>query len=279
MTPVVVLGGSGLIGAAVANRFRAAGHVVQAPSARELDLVGADAPRRLAELLAAQTLLVVAVRARAVSDPLVLFPQEWVMMRNVVAALERVACRCLYLSSAAVYGEPSSTPVTEETPVAPASPYGLARVTAEGLLQHAVEAAHLLILRPCMVYGPGDRSTAYGPARFARSLLEQGRIELYGDGADRRDYVYVDDVAEIAYRLARQQCSGVYNVASGRSCSFAELAETLRGLAGRPVEVISLPQRRPRSEQHFDLGKLTAALGPFPFVPLADGLRRVVAHG
>jgi UDP-glucose 4-epimerase len=280
--PVVILGATGFLGTALTWRFqRGPGYDVAALGSRDLDLNAPDAATQLARRLRPDCELIVAARARSVPDPLTQLRRDVDLILSVVRALEiQPVRRCVYLSSSAVYGDDQSNlGITEETPPAPTNLYGLAKLTSERLLAQVARQASipLLSVRPCLIYGPGDTSRAYGPPRFLHALREGGRIELYGEGGDRRDYVHVDDFAEIIWRLNCGGCHGVYNVASGSSVSFCDVVALLQRLWQRPFEVVSVPQRRPCIEQGFDVSKLQAALGDFSCVPLETGLAKTVA--
>lgn len=191
-------------------------------------------------------------------------------------ALHRVK-KCIYISSSSVYGDlKSNLHITEDTPVRPSSLYGAAKLAGEQILEQSVQEHDipLLILRPCMIYGPGSRDQgAYGPMKFARSIQKKGEIQIFGDGAELRDYVFIDDFAEIIFRLAASRKRGTYNIASGKSISFQRLADAFERLLKRRIRRVRIERDRPKSSQGFKTEKMRRVLPGFPFTSLQEGLK------
>jgi nucleoside-diphosphate-sugar epimerase len=193
--------------------------------------------------------------------------------------------RIVYISSAEVYGNPTSSPVAEDARLAARSPYGAAKIAAEELvrLYGAVYGLDFCILRLFSVYGPGqsDRSVLSSIIRQART---SGTIRLF-DLTPTRDYVYVADVATAIWAsIAHAQPLGAgrtFNVATGVGTTVADLAQTvLSALSLRtPVEQVSFSDRPP----HGSIGTLVAdtsaihkALSWKPSFDLAAGLAKTL---
>ncbi|HTE65144.1 MAG TPA: NAD-dependent epimerase/dehydratase family protein [Candidatus Binatia bacterium] len=200
------------------------------------------------------------------------------MAATVARALERQPAPCVYISSDAVYGF-DVNPVTEETAVAPGGYYALAKYTGEKLLEYAAGAKGfpLLSLRVAAAFGPGDPHGSYGPNGFARSLARDRSIRIFGQGEEERDHVHVDDVARLAVALMRAGASGVFNIATGRSRSFAQVIEAIRKLVPYEVAVTNAPRKSPITHRSYDITRLDQAVPGFPFTPLEDGLRATLA--
>jgi UDP-glucose 4-epimerase len=135
----------------------------------------------------------------------------------------------------------------------------------------------LLTLRITGVYGPGDPHASYGPNAFARSLARDRSVRLFGAGEEERDHVFVGDAAAVAAGLLRAGATGVYNLATGQSHSFADVVKTLRDLVPYEVEVASVARKSPITHRRFDVARLRAALPGVRFTPLADGLTATLA--
>ncbi len=145
--------------------------------------------------------------------------------------------RFVYASSAAVYGNPVDSPVAETHPTAPISPYGLQKLTSEHyaklLGQHSQFSC--VLLRLFNVFGPRQRldSPYSGVISIFQNQMQKGLpINLYGDGNQTRDFIYVTDVA-VAFSKALQRSfptKGNYtcNIATGNSFSLRELIEALK---------------------------------------------------
>lgn len=280
---VLVVGASGFIGSAIVAelRRRAPEASVTGIGSSDLDLSRDDVRNDLARLLGPDVTVVVALRANAVSGQDVL-EAELVITRPIAKCLrDGLAKRCLYLSSIAVHGERTSNlAIDEHSQIDPTSHYGLAKFCSEKLLSLAASEAKipLLILRPSQVYGPGDRSRTYGPSSFIPETLAYGRVTYFGDGSDRRDHLYVKDLAAIVVDLARSQTTGVLAVGTGSSHSAKEVAEALVAAGGGGIVVETTERRRPRIDLGINNSRLRDELPKVTFTPIEDGLAETWRH-
>jgi UDP-glucose 4-epimerase len=276
---VVILGASGFLGRAVQGELARAGVEVVAHSSKTLDLTRPEAAEMLAGQLDPGTTLVFASALTPDrGQTLDTYTANVAMVATVARALERQPAPCVYISSDAVYGF-DVNPVTEETAIAPGGYYALAKYTGEKLLEYAAGAKGLplLSLRVAAVFGPGDPHGSYGPNGFARSVACDRSIRIFGQGEEERDHVHVDDVARLAVALVRADASGVFNIATGRSRSFAQVIEAIRKLVPYEVAVTNAPRKSPITHRSYDITRLEQAVPGFPFTPLEDGLRATLA--
>jgi nucleoside-diphosphate-sugar epimerase len=274
MSPVVLLGHTGFIGKPLFDRLQPD---VQGFASKTLDLRDPAALSRLDGVVDASTTLIVTSALTpdkgATIDTL---SQNFAMAANLGRYLEQhPVARCVYLSSDAVYPM-LDEPVTEAGPVEPSNFYALAKYTAERVLQHAATPAGfpLLILRPTGVYGPGDTHNSYGPNRFVRSIVQERTVRLFGEGEERRDHLFLDDVVRLVTHLAFGDVTGVLNVASGDSRTFMSVVDDLREIVPYEFKLETTPRRTPITHREFDLRRLHAALPEFCFTPFREGLRR-----
>ena len=151
--------------------------------------------------------------------------------------------RFIYFSSGgALYGE-TKRAAGDSTMPRPASHYGLNKYAGEQIVR--LEAPSYAILRPSNIYGPGQRADQEGGvvAIFIERLLAGRTIDLHGDGRQRRDFVYVDDVVDAVELAIEWPNDVIWNVASGRSVSIVELLATLQATAEREALVRRIPAR------------------------------------
>lgn len=136
-------------------------------------------------------------------------------------------CRCILLSSAAVYGQPLAMPITEETPVSPLSPYGFHRHYCELMLDEYRRLYGMkgTVLRIFSAYGVGlFRQVVWDICR--KALDCGGELVLSGTGEETRDFIHAQDVAQaVALLSALPEWQAVYNLASGEEVSIQSLAE------------------------------------------------------
>ena len=202
-------------------------------------------------------------------------------MWNNAAATARVAKQCaktgarlVYISSAAVYGEPQRLPIDESHPTRPLSPYGLSKLAGEQVAQMLAPGA--AVLRLFNVYGPGQTGPYAGViSKFVERAKRGLPPVIYGDGTQTRDFIHVADVAQFVEVVLDRGAAGVYNVGTGRAVSIRELAAIVMRLAGLGGEPLYGPPR-PGDIRHSvaDVSK-ARALGWEPQIGIEEGLREL----
>jgi len=209
-----------------------------------------------------------------------------VNLRASVAILEAIRqadCRTmiLYASSAAVYGEPSRLPIAESDPTVPISPYGVGKLAMERYLAvycklYGLQGASVRMFSP---FGPCLRKQIVFDL-MQRIRSNPAALEVYGDGTQTRDFIFIDDVvAAILCVVARGSLDGTtYNVARGTETTVSELAECLRALMAPNLAVRYRRENMPGYPDHWqaDISRIQA-LGWAPQVPLDSGLQQTVA--
>jgi UDP-glucose 4-epimerase len=280
MGPVTVLGHTGFIGRYLMSRYAGLGADVSGFSSATLDLRDADAFGALDAATGPRTTLFVASTITpdrgTTRDALA---SNFAMMLNLARYLEgHPVHKCVYLSSDAVYPM-TAEPVTESSAVEPANFYALAKYAGERVLQSVADSCGfpLLIVRPTGIYGPGDTHNSYGPNRFIRGVVGDGSVRLFGAGEETRDHLYIDDLIEILVALAASDLAGVFNAATGHSRTFASIVESLRKMAGRPIEQVNLPRQGAITHRQFNISRLADALPGLAFTPFEEGLRKSLA--
>jgi UDP-glucose 4-epimerase len=246
---------------------------------READLLAPGAAATLAALLRPDDAVVV-IAARAPAKNTAMVVENVQMMDAVCAALTATqVAHVVYISSDAVYAD-SSSPLSESSCAEPASLHGVMHLAREVMLANTVTSP-LCILRPTLLYGATDPHNGYGPNSFRR-LAEAGKdIVLFGEGEERRDHVFVDDVAEIVLRVLMHRSSGKLNVASGTITSFREIAEGVTKISGGSGAIKSSPRKGPMPHngyRAFDPAATSKSFPDFRYTVLADGLARTFAN-
>lgn len=190
----------------------------------------------------------------------------------------------VYASSAAVYGDGATVPISESEPCRPLSAYGADKYGCE---LHARVASHVhgiptVGLRFFNVFGPRqDPSSPYSGviSIFCNRIASGQPINIYGDGEQTRDFVYVADVVQalLAAMALRPADAPVFNVCTGRPTSVNLLARTIAELAGNPLDA---HRQAPRAgEIRHSVGvpdRANAELGLTTRVSLHEGLAQVL---
>lgn len=184
-------------------------------------------------------------------------------------------CRVVFLSSAAVYGNPGSLPISEETPPDPISPYGFHKLIGETLITeyHKVFGVHACSVRIFSAYGPGLRRQVLWDVTTA--MLRSSSITLLGTGDETRDFVHVADIARGIKAVIDNGAfeAEVYNLATGCETSIGNLARMLADAVGRASDIAFSGIRRDGDPLHWraDMGRLTA-LGFTPKISMEQGV-------
>ena len=271
----VVLG-AGFVGGAVVGKLESEGVDVLRLNTSDLDLLDGDARERLAEILRPSDALVF-VSARVPCKTVSGLVENVRMAETVSATLERVMVdHIVYVSSDAVYAD-DENPVTEQSPAMPSSLHGAMHAAREAMLR-AAAGSPLCILRPSLLYGADDPHNGYGPNRFRRLAAEGGKIVLFGNGEEKRDHVFVGDLAEIVRLCLFRRSEGVLNVATGRSHSFREVAELVVRNSGSPATIEPTERQNPITHRHFDITHTMRAFPFFSYTNLEEGLAFVASE-
>jgi UDP-glucose 4-epimerase len=202
----------------------------------------------------------------SVSDPLKYYQNNVVGTLNLLKAMLRHKVdKFIFSSSAAVYGEPEYTPIDEDHPCRPASPYGWTKLMVETVLQDYDRSYGMrsMALRYFNAAG-ADASAAIGERHDPESHLiplvlqvatgERNDITIFGtdhptpDGTCLRDYVHVNDLAA-AHLLALEALdkgapSAAYNLGNSQGLSVREVIDTARRITGHPIPAVE-GERRP----------------------------------
>ena len=277
---ILLLGHSGFVGSHLVTHLRRHSPELElvAISVGDLDLTGTEAVGRLSALFGADVGVVMTAGVkRQWGDTLEAFARNLSMAQNVCHALAaRPVGRLVFFSSAAVYGEAThNEAIDENTPIGPASYYGVAKFASECILQQTLRRG-LVALRPPLIYGPGDTSKSYGPAGFVHAAINGEPITLWGDGDEKREFIFVDDVAELTTRLLFSDFEGPLNIASGRQYTFREAADLAARRACRGFAIESRPRSKTKVDHGFRNGRLAGLFPDFKFHSLEDGICRTL---
>jgi nucleoside-diphosphate-sugar epimerase len=302
---VLVTGGAGFIGSHLSERLLADGHDVRildnfstgrreniAAFADDIEVVEGDVRSYERAHTAVRGCDFVIHEAalpsvpRSIQDPLTSNASNVTGTLNVLlAARDSDVRRVVYASSSSVYGATPQLPKSEDMPVAPISPYAVAKLAGEGYCRSFTEVYGLdtVALRYFNVFGPRqDPRSQYSSvvAAFIEAVVADEQPVVFGDGEQSRDFTYVSNVvdATVLALEAGGVGGGVFNVAWGGQVTLNRLLAELRLVTGKPVEAV-YRDARPGEIRYSqaDIGRAELALGYRPRVTFETGLRRSVA--
>lgn len=273
----MVIGAKGFVGCAAADSLTATGGNVLRITRADIDLDVDTATARLVERLQPQDCVVItAVKVPCRTSDMVL--HNLAMMVRITNALKaRPVDHVVYVSSDAVYAD-SAAPLTESSFKGPDNLYGIMQLTREIMLRDAMPASSLTFVRPTMIYGTADPHGGYGPNQYLRLARANKDIVLFGEGEERRDHVFIGDVADIITRIVRQRSIGALNVASGAVHSFRSIAEQVAALHTNKIRVTGTKRVGPMPHggyRPFDIAAIGAAFPDLRMTQLPQGVERL----
>jgi UDP-glucuronate 4-epimerase len=195
--------------------------------------------------------------------------------RLLEAARETQVDRFVLASSSSIYGDAERYPVAETDTPRPISPYGVSKVAAEHLcrLYWSEFSLPTVMLRYFTIFGPRQRpDMAF--TRFIRATLEDGSVDVYGDGLQSRDFTYVHDAVTATVAAATLGTPGTaYNIAGGTEATILDVVRALERLLEARIQVNHLPAApgEPRRTAG-DTALARRELGFAPQASLEEGL-------
>lgn len=163
----------------------------------------------------------------------------------------------IFLSTLDVYGE--DTVITEESPLAPVSLYGLSKLYAERMV--AIWASDknkiVQILRVGHVYGPGEEAYQKIIPVTIKNILQDKQVQIFGTGNEIRSFIYIKDVVEaIIASLELKEFPGPINIVSGNQISILQLVYKLIAISGKNIVPDLLSSNRPGRDFIFSNQKM-----------------------
>lgn len=201
------------------------------------------------------------------------------------AAVDGGVKRFVNVGSSAAYGVATQLPITEANAVSFLSPYAASKYTQEVYAQMMCEAFGLstMNLRFFNVFGPGQRvGSAYAAVipMFIHKIVRGEPIHIFGDGAQTRDFVYVEDVVDALIKASQTDAAHgqILNVASGSRITIKDLADTLYRLMEAEPNITFAPERDGDiKDSYASIEKIKQVLDWQPQVDFEQALNHTIA--
>ncbi|MBK8375590.1 MAG: NAD-dependent epimerase/dehydratase family protein [Sphingomonadales bacterium] len=276
---VLLLGGNGFIGSALAGRLeqeRIATHIVGRNNGDLLE-------KALPECGTVIHLASATTPGSSARHPNLELGNLALTLRLLELLQNQPETHLIFFSSGGtVYGNPDRLPVAEDAPIAPLSNHGAGKAAQEVFCEaFRTQGRAVTILRPSNAYGPGQ--TLRQGFGLVRTLIEHATndtpFKIWGDGESVRDFIYIDDIVEATSRLIKlSQDSGTYNIGSGMGYRINQVVGIVRNISEKRLETIYRPARGidVRSVV-LDSTRLKALLSWTPQIGLEDGVHRTLA--
>lgn len=300
---ILITGGAGFIGSHIVDQYRAAGHEVAVvdnlwsggggkttnlnPQAHfyQADITDNEQVTRIFDDFKPEIVNHHAAQASvaiSTQDPQLDARINVIGLLNVLSNTSRVGARkIIFASSGATYGTPVRLPIDEETLQRPESPYGITKLVAEHYLRywHADNGLNYTALRYGNVYGPRQdpNGEAGVIAIFAKRFLAHEGVRIDWDGEQRKDYVYVGDVARANVQALNRGDNEIFCIGSGRAVSVNEIYKILAEITGYEPEITRAPKRPGDIYQaYFSVGKAERILSWKAATPFEEGVKATI---
>jgi len=198
------------------------------------------------------------------------------------AARHNPVKRFIFASSGAPIGE-CSPPIHEELAPHPVSPYGASKLAGEGYCSAYFRTfgLEMVVLRFGNVYGPGSTHKGSVVAKFIRKALSGDVCEIYGDGFQTRDFIYIDDLVEAVLKSVCNDVAGeTFQIATSREHTVNEVAQQLKAILEGMWIDMRIRHTEPRQgdvlRNFSNTSKAAELLGWQAKVSLEDGLHRTI---
>ncbi|MGP4069448.1 dTDP-glucose 4,6-dehydratase [Halobacillus sp. B29] len=216
----------------------------------------------------------------SIDDPETTFNNDTIGTFYLLEQCRKRNTKMVFMSTCMVYDRADEKGITEKDPIKPASPYAGAKIAAENMVLSYYYAYGLpvTVVRPFNTYGPYQKTGGEGGvvAIFIKNKLNGRPLQIYGDGTQTRDLLYVEDCARFVVQAGyRDEVNGeIVNAGLGRDISINELAEMI---ASDPSHVRHVEHIHPQSEIPkllCDYSKAKRLLGWAPAISLSEGIQK-----
>lgn len=205
-----------------------------------------------------------------------------VVANAILKNIDRIE-RFLHISTSEVYGTALATPMTEEHPLNPMSPYASAKAGADRLVYSywATYDIPAVIIRPFNQFGPRQHLEKVVP-RFITSALKNDPLTVHGDGLAKRDWLNVHDTCErldLVINAALDKVKGqVFNIGSGHDVDVLSIARLIVAMTGRSEDLITFIGDRPGQVRHHisSTDKADKAFGMKPASSFETGIKKTI---
>lgn len=264
---VVIFGAAGFVGSHIIKNLPPDVYQVIPVSRKDCDFSDAGCRTTLAKIVKDGDIAVCAA-AKAPAKNLEMLIENVSIISNIAETLKgKRMAYVLNIGSDAVYAD-SMEKLSESSLIAPLNAHGIMHCMREHILEKTL-AAPVGHLRPTLIYGEDDPHNSYGPNAFLRIARSTRKIELFGNGEEQRDHIFVGDVARLAVAMIEQKTTGAINAVTGKTISFMEIATLVRA-AAPDVEIHTKPRSGPMPHNGYRAFSNAAALTLCPGMVYQD---------
>jgi nucleoside-diphosphate-sugar epimerase len=189
--------------------------------------------------------------------------------------------KIIFPSSGNVYGRNLDEPIVEDVQPLARNLYASSKLACEQIAWAHKDFIDFVGLRITAGYGPGEErkgefaSIVY---LFLKDILNNNPPTIFGDGEQRRDFIYIDDVVSSIVSAAKSDYSGIINIGSGKSISFNEVIKTINKVVGKDIVPNYVPKPKNYVENiRVDISRMKKILNVNP-IDLEEGVKRFLNY-
>lgn len=279
----LIIGGTGYIGAALTNKILSKyrnSNVISIGS-KELNLTDENAFMKLDKMIDTNTIIYFCSGIKKqLGDSLETYSTNLGMIHNFLKSKNLFESKkFVFLSSAEVYGEDiDNLQIDESYPMLPTSYYGMSKKHCEELIRIAFRKENFenfVLARMPLVYGPDESQLIYGPSGFAKNALSGKTQIFWGDGNEKRNFLYIEDLTDVLMHLATTEFKGTLNIANTVSNTFSDITKILNDL-GLPLRLEQRLRTKEKVDQGYNIALLREVYPQFEAHSLKDGLKKLL---
>ena len=201
---------------------------------------------------------------------------------NILKIAEEFNFKVVFASSAGVYGNPEKIPIKETAVRKPLNPYGITKLECEKLAEkYSKRGNQVLTLRYFNVFGKGQTDSYAGViTRFLDKIKNKMPPEIFGDGSQTRDFIYVDDVLSANLSAMKSDIgNGFFNIGTGIKTSIKDVANLMIELSGYSLEpLFKKPVSGDIKQSQADISLANKLLNWKPKISLREGLINLISN-
>ena len=213
-----------------------------------------------------------------------MYTKNILMVNNFFRSIEfKKLKHIIYISSDAVYGD-SNDLISENNKKNTDNFHAKMHVEREKLITSYChnKDINLTIVRPTLVYGPGDTHNGYGPNKFIRDINSKKNIILFGKGEEKRDHIYISDLVKIIIKILEKNIYGSYTLATGKVVSFYEIAKIVCNVKGISYDNIKFSERTGPMPHNgyraFNISKIKSKIPDLNFIDPEEAIKKSIKN-
>lgn len=274
---VLILGSSGIISENLQLKLKKQKIPFLVIGKKKIDLTRTKSIKKLSKIIKKDD-VVVFLASNAPVKNLKVFHENIKICDTVFSSInEKLISQIIYISSDAVYAD-SKYKLNEMSKTEPSNFHGLMHITRERMMNLKFKNK-LCILRPTMIYGIYDTHLGYGPNLFLNNIKNNQNIRLFGNGEEKRDHVFINDLINILIICIQKKAIGIANIASGKVYSFHYIAKTMLKKMNNNLKIIKIKRKSPMPHngfRPFDISLLKKKFNKIKLTSFEIGLTKYI---